>query len=87
MAGLLVADIRKQHKLAAMYYLGYALATRAANRSNDQTQAKTALLLAYDREMTAVNEKWSAYQEHRAFYSECLQRTYFVRSPVPRSTR
>jgi hypothetical protein len=41
------------------------------------------LLLAYDREMTAVNKHWSAYQEHRAFYSECMQRTYFVRSPVP----
>ena len=83
MAGLLVADLRKQHKLDAMYYVGYALATRAANRSNDQIQAKTALLLAYDREMTAVNQKWSAYQEHRAFYSECMQRTYAVRSPVP----
>jgi LmbE family N-acetylglucosaminyl deacetylase len=83
MTGLLVADLRKQRKLGAMYYVGYALATRADNRSNDQTQAKTALLIAYDREMTAVNKKWSAYQEHRAFYSECLQRTYFVRSPVP----
>ena len=83
MAGLLVADLRKQHKLSAMFYLGYALATRAVNRSNDQAQAKTALLLAYDREMTAVNKKWSAYQEHRAFYSECMQRTYVVRSPVP----
>jgi len=81
MAGLLVADLRKQHKLDAMYYVGYALATRAANRSNDQTQAKTALLLAYDREMTAVNKKWGAYQEHRAFYAECMQRTYVVRSP------
>jgi LmbE family N-acetylglucosaminyl deacetylase len=83
MAGLLVADLRKQRKLAAMYYVGYALATRAANRSNDQTQAKISLLLAYDREMTAVNKKWGAYQEHRAFYSECMQRTYAVRSPVP----
>jgi LmbE family N-acetylglucosaminyl deacetylase len=83
MAGLLVAELRKQHKFGAMYYVGYALATRAVNRSNDQTRAKTALLLAYDREMTAVNKKWSAYQEHRAFYSECMQRTYVVRSPVP----
>jgi hypothetical protein len=52
------------------------------NRSTAQTQAKTMLLLAYDREMTAANKNWSAYREHRAFYSECLQRTYFVRSPV-----
>ena len=83
MAGLLVDDVRRRRKFGAMYYLGYALATRAANRSNDQTQAKTTLLLAYDREMTAANKKWSAYREHRAFYSECLQRTYVVRSPVP----
>jgi hypothetical protein len=83
MAGLLVADLRKQHQVSAMYYLGYALAARAVNRSPDQTQAKTSLLLAYDREMTAVNKEWSAYQEHRAFYSQCLQRTYVVRSPVP----
>jgi LmbE family N-acetylglucosaminyl deacetylase len=83
MAGLLVADLRKQHPLGAMFYVGYALATRAANRSTAQTQAKTVLLLAYDREMTAANKSWSAYQEHRAFYSECMQRTYVVRSPVP----
>lgn len=83
MAGLLVADLRKQHRLGAMYYVGYALATRAPNRSNDQTQVKTALLLAYDREMMAVNKEWSAYHEHRAFYTECLERTYAVRSPVP----
>jgi LmbE family N-acetylglucosaminyl deacetylase len=79
MAGFLVADLRKQNDVGAMYYLGYALATRAANRSTDQTQAKTALFIAYDREMMAANKKWSAYQEHRAFYSECMQRTY-VRS-------
>jgi len=83
MAGLLIADLRKEQKLDAMYYVGYALALRAPNRSNDQTQAKTALLLAYDREMMAVNKKWGAYQEHRAFYSQCLHRTYVVRSPVP----
>lgn len=82
-AGLLVADLRKQHQVSVLYYVGYALATRAVNRSADQTQAKTALLLAYDREMTSVNPRWSAYQEHRAFYSQCLQRTYVVRSPVP----
>jgi LmbE family N-acetylglucosaminyl deacetylase len=83
MAGLLVADLRKQHQVRAMYYVGYALATRAANRSPAQTQAKTALLLAYDREMMSTNPKWSAFQEHRAFYSQCMQRTYVTRSPVP----
>jgi LmbE family N-acetylglucosaminyl deacetylase len=83
MVGRLVNDLRKEHRLGAMYYVGYALATRAVNRSTAQTQAKTVLLLAYDREMTAVNKNWGAYQEHRAFYSECMQRTYVVRSPVP----
>jgi hypothetical protein len=83
MAGLLVADLRKQHQVRAMYYVGYALATRAANRSPVQTQAKTALLLAYDREMMSTNHNWSAFQEHRAFYSQCMQRTYVARSPVP----
>lgn len=81
MAGVLVADLRKQHQISTMYYVGYALATRAVNRSTAQTQAKTSLLLAYDKEMSAVNKKWGAYQEHPAFYSECLQRTYAVRSP------
>lgn len=83
MAGLLVADLRKEHHLVALYYAGYALATRAVNRSAAQTQAKTTLLLAYDSEMTAANKNWSAYNEHRAFYSQCMQRTYAVRSPVP----
>jgi hypothetical protein len=78
-AGLLVADLQKENKLSVMYYQGYALATRVANRSTDQRQTKTALFLAYDREMMAVDQEWSAYREHRAFYSECMQRTY-VRS-------
>jgi hypothetical protein len=82
MAGILVADLRKQNHADAMYYLGYALATRADNRSSDQTDAKTALFVAYDREMMAVNKKWSAYEEHRAFYTECMRRTY-MRSPGP----
>jgi LmbE family N-acetylglucosaminyl deacetylase len=81
MAGLLVADLRRQNKFGVMYYLGYALATRAANRSTDQTQAKTALFLAYDREMMLVDREWSAYHEHRAFYSDCMQRTYLRNYP------
>ena len=82
MAGLLVSDLRKKKSVGAMYYVGYALGTRAPNRSADETRAKTELFLAYDRVMTAADRKWSAYQEHRAFYSACLQRTY-VRSPRP----
>ena len=81
MAGLLVADLRKVQSFEAIYYVGYALSTRAVNLSTAQTQAKTALFTAYDREMVAVNPKWSAYREHRAFYSGCMQRTYARKSP------
>ena len=76
MAGLLVADSRRKHKWNVMYYTGYALASRAPNRSNDQMREKTRLFTAYDRAMTQVNAKWGAYREHPAFYSECIQRTY-----------
>lgn len=81
MVGLLVADLRRQQNFEVTYYVGYALSTRAVNLSVAQTQAKTALFAAYDREMTAVNPKWSAYREHRAFYSECMQRTYARKNP------
>ena len=76
MAGLLVADSRRKHKWNVAYYTGYALASRASNRSNDQMREKVTLFMAYDRVMTQVNSKWSAYREHPAFYSECMQRTY-----------
>ncbi len=80
MAGLLVADARRKHKWNVMYYTGYALASRAPNRSNDQMREKTRLFTAYDRAMTQVNAKWGAYREHPAFYSECMQRTYARRA-------
>ncbi len=76
MAGLLIADSRRKNRWNVVYYAGYALATRAANRSRDQARQKTALFLAYDTVMTRVNPKWSAYREHPAFYSECMLRTY-----------
>lgn len=76
MAGLLVADSRRKNKWNVEYYAGYALATRAANRSKDQARQKKALFLAYDRVMTQVNARWSAYREHPAFYSDCMVRTY-----------
>jgi LmbE family N-acetylglucosaminyl deacetylase len=79
MAGLLVADSRRKHRWNVAYYTGYALASRAANRSNDQMRVKSAVFMAYDRAMTEVNSKWSAYREHPAFYSECMQRTYMRR--------
>ena len=76
MAGLLVNDLRKRQKWNTQYYVGYALATRADNRSADQAREKTAIFLAYDKEMVRVNKAWSAYEEHPAFYSECMLRTY-----------
>ena len=83
MAGLLVYDSRKKNRWNVMYYAGYALATRAANRSEDQVRQKTALFLAYDRVMTQANAKWSAYRERPAFYSECMLRTYARRITSP----
>lgn len=82
MAGLLVNDLRKKQKWNAQYYVGYALATRAANRSADQAREKTAIFLAYEREMMAVDKTWSAYGEHPAFYSECMLRTYARKARV-----
>jgi len=76
MAGLLVNDLRKGQTWNTEYYVGYALATRAANRSANDAREKTAIFLAYDKEMMRVNKAWSAYAEHPAFYSECMLRTY-----------
>jgi len=83
MAGLLVADSRRKHRWNVAYYAGYALASRAANRSNEQMRVKSAVFMAYDRAMTEVNPKWSAYREHPAFYSECMQRTYVRKVVFP----
>jgi len=82
MTGLLVADLRKTRNWRARYYVGYALATRAANRSQDQAREKTAIFLAYDKEMMRVNRQWGAYAEHPAFYSDCMRRTYARSAPV-----
>lgn len=83
MSGLLVADLRKTRNWKARYYVGYALATRAANRSQDQAREKTAIFLAYDKEMIRVDRQWSAYAEHPAFYSECMVRTYARSAAAP----
>jgi LmbE family N-acetylglucosaminyl deacetylase len=82
MTGLLVNDLRKRQKWNTQYYVGYALATRAANRSTDQAREKTAIFLAYDREMMGVNKAWSAHGEHPEFYSECMVRTYARKARV-----
>ena len=78
--GLLVNDLRKGQTWSTWYYVGYALATRAANRSTDEAREKTAIFLAYDKEMMRVNKAWSAYAEHPAFYYECMLRTYARRA-------
>lgn len=85
MAGLLVADARRSNRWNASYYVGYAVATRAANRTSEQALAKTMIFRAYDAEMIAANKTWSAYAEHPAFYSQCMLRTYSRR--VPKSSK
>jgi LmbE family N-acetylglucosaminyl deacetylase len=76
MVGLLVAESRRKHRWSVVYYTGYAVASRAANRSRDQARQKVALFQAYDAVMTRTDPGWSAYREHPAFYSECMLRTY-----------
>jgi LmbE family N-acetylglucosaminyl deacetylase len=83
MAGLLVEELRNRYGLAVRYYTGYALASRAPNRTSAETRVKTAVFLAYDAEMMRVNKGWSAFSEHRAFYSQCMERTY-ARTPRAR---
>jgi hypothetical protein len=84
MTGLLVSDLRAIHDWHAWYYVGYALATRAANRSGEQAREKASLLTAYDDEMMRANPKWSAYTEHPTFYSQCMVRTYMRQAPSVR---
>lgn len=81
MSGLLVADSRRKNNWNVAYYTGYALASRAANRSKDQTRQKVTLFQAYDGVMTRANPKWSAYREHPTFYAECMLRTYGRKIP------
>jgi LmbE family N-acetylglucosaminyl deacetylase len=83
MAGLLVYDSRREAGWNVVYYAGYALATRAANRTGEQVRQKTALFRAYDNVMTQANPKWSAYRERPAFYSQCMMRTYARRITRP----
>lgn len=80
MAGVLIQNLRSREPWRVRYYVGYALSSRAPNRSNDQVRVKTAVFLAYDEEIQRSNPEWSAYREHPAFYSQCLLRTY-ARSP------
>lgn len=76
MTGKLVESLLRANAWSGRYYIGYALATRAPNRTSVQRQEKLTVFSAYDREMMRMNQSWSAYREHPEFYSECMQRTY-----------
>lgn len=76
MAGKLVESLLRTNGWGGRYYIGYALATRAPNRTSVQRQEKLSVFSAYDREMMRTNQSWSVYREHPEFYSECMQRTY-----------
>ena len=80
-AGKLVESLLNANDWTGRYYVGYALATRAANRTPVQRQEKLSVFSAYDREMIRVNPMWSAYREHPAFYAACMQRTYARTAP------
>jgi LmbE family N-acetylglucosaminyl deacetylase len=76
MAGKLVESLLRSNGWRGRYYVGYALAMRAPNRTTLQRQEKTEVFSAYDREMKLINPAWSAYREHPGFYAECMERTY-----------
>ena len=76
MAGKLTQALLSMNDWSGRYYIGYALSTRAPNRTTAQRQEKLAVFSAYDREMTQIDPKWSAYREHPRFYTDCMQRTY-----------
>ena len=75
-AGKLIENLLRANGGQGRYYVGYALAMRAPNRTTVQRQEKTEVFSAYDREMKLINPAWSAYREHPGFYAECMERTY-----------
>lgn len=74
--GKLIETLLRENGWQGRYYVGYALAMRAPNRTTLQRQEKTEVFSAYDREMKQINPAWSAYREHPGFYAECMERTY-----------
>lgn len=84
MAGLVATAMRTRAPAEVIYYVGYALAARPDNRTRAQTREKSALFLAYDREMLIANRAWSTYAERPRFYSMCMLRTYARKVRVPR---
>ena len=76
MVGKLTESLLRAQGSQGRYYVGYALATRAPNRTTLQRQEKTEVFAAYDDEMKAIDPAWSAYREHPRFYADCMLRTY-----------
>ena len=76
MAGLVATAMRTKVSAEVIYYVGYALAARPDNRTRSQAGQKSALFLAYDREMLIANRAWSTYSARPRFYSMCMLRTY-----------
>jgi LmbE family N-acetylglucosaminyl deacetylase len=85
MAGLLATALRTRAAAEVIYYVGYALAARPDNRTPAQRREKSALFLAYDREMLLANRMWSTYAERPRFYSMCMLRTYARKVRAPRA--
>ncbi len=85
LAGLVATAMRTRSRAEVIYYVGYALATRPDNRTPAQTREKSALFLAYDREMLIANRAWSTYAERPRFYSMCMLRTYARKVRAPRN--
>ena len=85
MAGKLVESLLRANQWSGRYYVGYALATRSPNRTTKQRQEKLEVFEAYDQEMMRINQSWSAYREHPAFYSQCMLRTYARTVPARRN--
>jgi LmbE family N-acetylglucosaminyl deacetylase len=85
MAGLVATTMRTRAPAEVIYYVGYALAARPDNRTRAETREKSALFLAYDREMLIANRAWSTYAERPRFYSMCMLRTYARKVRAPRT--
>lgn len=86
LAGLVATAMRTRAPAEVIYYVGYALAARPDNRTRAQTREKSALFLAYDREMLIANRAWSTYAERPRFYSMCMLRTYARKVRAPRDS-
>jgi LmbE family N-acetylglucosaminyl deacetylase len=88
MAGKLTEALLNAQRWQGRYYVGYALAAHAPNRTTLQRQEKTEVFSAYDQEMVKIDPAWSAYREHPRFYADCMLRTYSrvarVITPAPR---